>query len=401
MKKTVAILVVLGGLSFLGWTIYQKTQEAVQGAPRRPQNTAVAVEAAPVVRNSIRDVGRFSGSLYPASHITLAPKIGGRLEKLLVNIGDRVQSGHLVAVLEDDEYRQQVSQAEAEMEVARANLQERRNVLETAKREYERTVALRAKKIASESQLDAAQSEYKAQQAKLKVALAQVSQKEAELKMAKVRLSYTRIQIPEDPQASLRVVGEKFVDEGAMLTSNAPLVSIIDIGRLIAVINVIERDYSKIRLGLEAVISTDAFPGRTFSGRVIRIAPLLKETSREARVELEVLNEQTLLKPGMFVRADITFREKPDATVIPQTALVKRNGSQGVFLADLKERKARFVEVKTGITEGGRVEVLSPALEGSVITLGHHLLDDGSAIVLPGEKPAPKTGPAKERKEDK
>ena len=401
MKKTVAILVVLGGLSFLGWTIYQKTQEAVQGAPRRPQNTAVAVEATPVVRNSIRDVGRFSGSLYPASHITLAPKIGGRLEKLLVNIGDRVQGGHLVAVLEDDEYRQQVSQAEAEMAVAQANLQERRNVLETAKREYERTVALRAKKIASESQLDAAQSEYKAQQAKLKVALAQVSQKEAELKMAKVRLSYTRIQIPEDPQASLRVVGEKFVDEGAMLTSNAPLVSIIDIGRLIAVINVIERDYSKIRLGLEAVISTDAFPGRTFSGRVIRIAPLLKETSREARVELEVLNEQTLLKPGMFVRADITFREKPDATVIPQTALVKRNGSQGVFLADLKERKARFVEVKTGITEGGRVEVLSPALEGSVITLGHHLLDDGSAIVLPGEKPTPKTGPAKERKEDK
>ena len=401
MKKLIATLVILGGLGFLGWNIYLKSQAAAPGAPKKTKNAAVAVEVTPVVQTSIKDVGRFTGSLYPASSITLAPKIGGRLEKILVNIGDRVQGKHLVAILDDDEYSQQVSQAEAELEVARANLQERRNVLETAEREHDRTVALRKKKIASESQLDTSESEFKAQQAKLKVARAQVSQKEAALNMAKVRLSYTRIRVTEDPEAVLRVVGERFVDEGAMLASNAPLVSIIDIGKLIAVINVIERDYSKISPGLEAFITTDAFPGRTFSGKVVRIAPLLKEKSREARVELEVPNDQTLLKPGMFVRIGITFREKPKATVIPYSALIKRNGNQGVFLADLKEKTARFVPVTIGIVENGKVEVTDPPLSGSVVTLGRHLLEDGSPIVIPGDKPDSKPQPAQSRKGDK
>ena len=393
MKRLVALAVILGGLAYLGWSIYQKSLTVDQGGPRQKGNPAVAVEVVPVAKAAIRDLGRFSGSVNPISNIILAPKIGGRLEQIKVNIGDRVESGQLVAVLEDDEYTQQISQAEAEVEVARANLQERRNVLDTAKREYERTVALRAKKIASESQLDAADSEYKAQQAKLKVALAQLTQKETALNMANLRLAYTRVRVTEDKEAVLRVVGERFVDEGAMLTPNAPLVSIIDIGKLIVVINVIERDYSKIRPGLEAVITTDAFPDRTFTGRVVRIAPLLREKSREARVELEVPNKETLLKPGMFVRVEITFAEKPEAAVIPQSALLKREGKEGVFVADLGELKARFVPVKTGIVEGGRVEVLEPALSGPVITLGQHLIEDGSSIVLPGEKPGPGQGP--------
>ena len=95
---------------------------------------------------------------------------------------------------------------------ARTQEVERKTALENAKREYDRTVALRQKKIASESQLDAAASEYKAQQAKLKVALAQVSQMEAALKMADVRLSYTKIRVPENNIHGYRVVGERYVD---------------------------------------------------------------------------------------------------------------------------------------------------------------------------------------------
>ena len=131
-----------------------------------------------------------------------------------------------MAVLDDDEYRQQVDQAKAELDVARANVLERQNALENAKREYDRTVALRQKKISSESQLDASESEYNAEQAKLKVALAQVSQKEAALKMAQVRLSYTQITVPKNNTTGFRVVGERFVDQGEMLSANKPIVTI-------------------------------------------------------------------------------------------------------------------------------------------------------------------------------
>ena len=230
-----------------------------------------------------------------------------------------------------------------------------------------------------------ADSEYKTQQAKLQVAAAQVSQKQAALKMAKVRLSYTQIRVPPNHAGGQRVVGERFVDEGSMLAPNTPIVSILDIGTLIAVINVIERDYPKIKLGLPAVINTDAFPGQTFSGKVVRIAPLLMEKAREARVEIEIPNEQMLLKPGMFVRVQIEFELHENATVIPLAALVKRNGTQGVFVVDRQEKKARFVPVTVGIVNETRVEILKPQLTGAVVTLGQHLLEDGATIILPDE----------------
>jgi RND family efflux transporter MFP subunit len=385
MKKFFTIVIAIAGIGFLSWQIYEKTSGSKEGFGSRRGNPAVAVETAPIQKESIKEVGRFTGSLSPQSEFMVAPKIAGRLEKILVDIGDVVTADQLVAVLDDEEYQQQVYQAVAELEVARANLVEVKITSENAKREYERTVALREKKIASESQLDAAESEYKTQQAKLQVANAQVSQKQAALNMAKVRLSYTRIRVPPNHASQQRVVGERFVDEGSMLAPNTPIVSILDIGTLIGVINVIERDYPKIKPGLPAVINTDAFPGQTFSGKVIRIAPLLMEKAREARVEIEIPNQRMLLKPGMFVRVQMEFELHENATVIPQSAVVKRDGSQGVFVVDRQEKKVRFIPVTLGIVNEARAEILKPELSGEVVTLGQHLLEDGANIILPNE----------------
>jgi len=384
-KKWVIIIVVLTGLGFSGWHIYQKGSDSGKGLKRERLAVPVAVEVALVKKASIQQVGSFTGSLYPISKFILAPKIAGRLEKILVHIGDTVKGGQLVAVLDNNEYLQKVSEATAEVDVAKANLQERKSTIENAKREYERSIALRKKKILPESKFDAAESEFKTQQAKLKVAIAQVSQKEAALKIANVQLSYTQIQVPENNTLGYMVVGERFVDEGAMLAPNTPIASVLDIKKLIAAIYVIERDYPKIQLGLEAIISTDAFPGQTFNGKVIRIAPLLQEKSRQARVEIEILNAQNLLKPGMFVRVQIQFDEHENATVVPVAALAKRNETQGVFLADLKEKKARFVPVTVGIVNGIQAELLNTTITGSVVTMGHHLLEDGSLIIIPGK----------------
>lgn len=386
MKKIILMGTLLLAVSFFGWQIYQRVNSDKEIVKRGRKKIPVAVEVAPVQQATVQDIGRYSGSLYPNAAFVLAPKIGGRLEKIWVNIGDELQSDQLIAVLDDAEYKQQVSQAKAELEVARANLLEQENALENAKREHERAVALREKKIASESQLDASLSELKAQEAKLKVAVARVAQSEAAMRVANVRLEYTRIHVPGNNGTGYRVVGERFVDEGAMLAANTPIVSIIDIGKLVAVIHVVEQDYPKISVGQKAVISTDAFPDRSFPGKVLRIAPILKEKSREARIEIEIPNPRKILKPGMFVRAQIQFEKHENATVVPTAAVIKRNNSQGVFVVDPEGKTASFVPVTRGIVDSKITEILTPVLSGSVVVLGQHLLEDGAAIIIPGDR---------------
>ena len=386
MKKLFVTLVFLALIGLLGWQVYLRIDELRKPTARDRKAPPVPVEAEPVRKDTVRDIGFFTGTLYPYTQFIVAPKIAGRLEKLFVKIGDPVKKGQLIAVLEDDEYLQQVDQARAEREVARANVGEARSALDTARRELDRAKALRQKKIASESELDAAGAEFNSQEAKYKVALAQVAQKEAALKAAQVRLSYTKIRATWEEGDQDRVVGERFVDEGTMLAPNTPIVSILDICSLTGVIFVIERDYSKVKVGQEALISTDAFPDRTFSGKVVRMAPLIKETSREARVEVEIFNPEGLLKPGMFIRAQIEFSRQDNATIVPARALTKRGGREGVFILKREEMIAQFVPLKLGIANSEWVQVIEPPLSGLVVTLGQHMLEDGSAIVLPGEK---------------
>jgi RND family efflux transporter MFP subunit len=393
----------------------------------------------------------------------VAPKIAGRLEKLTVNIGDKVTQKYLVAVLDAQEYAREVEQARAEWEVAtanaeqvrldaaledaelvekvaqaeadlavaRASAQESRSGLLIAQREYERVQALREKKIASPSELDTAEAVYEAAKAKhevaqaqvthkaaaltasrirtsenqkkaraaqLQLAHAQVAQKQAALKVAEVRLAYARIEATWTPGegAEERFVGERFVDEGTMLKPNDPIVSVQDIDLVKAVVHVTERDYLKLKVGHPVTVTTDAVPGREFPGTVVRIAPALKESSRQARVEIEVANPGRVLKPGMFIRAAIELVKHDRALLVPRDALVRRGGRPGIFRADRAEGKARLVPLTTGLVEGESAEVLDPpaGLEGAeVVVLGHHLLEDGGAILLADEEPPGPAGP--------
>ncbi len=399
MRKAFVTLAVLILIGLIAWQITLRIIAHGNPAARQRGRLSVAVETEPIRKMTVRDVGSFTGTLYPAAQFIVAPKIAGRLEKLLVRIGDRVKKGQLIAVLEDDEYLQQVDQARAELQVAKANFDESRNALDTARRELERARVLRQKKITSESELDTVEAQFNAQDGKYKVAVAQVAQKEAALKAAQVRLSYTQIRATWEEGDENRLVGERFVDEGAMLAPNASIASVLDIHFIIGVIFVIERDYSKVRIGQRASISTDAYAEKIFPGKVVRVAPLIKETSREARVEIEIPNPEARLKPGMFIRVEIEFSRQEDATVVPFRALTKRGDRQGVFIADPKEKKAHFVPLRLGIGYDEWIQVIDPELSGSVVTLGQHMLEDGSAILLPGEKtPASSKEPAKAQK---
>jgi len=390
VKKTLFIFILLIAFGLLGWQVYQKIFSIEKTGPRFRRNVSVAVETEPVRKETIRDMGLFTGTLYPLSQFIVAPKISGRLEKLQVNVGDSINPNQLIAVLDQGEYAQQIDQARAELEVARANLEESKSNLDIAARELERAKSLRQKKIASESELDETAAQFQAQTARNKVAQAQLAQKAAALKAAEVRLSYTRIYSRVNGSNEQHwVVGERFVHEGDLLAPNTSIVSILDIGTLLAVIHIIEKDYPKVQVGQSATVTADAYPGKNFSGKIVRLAPLLKETSRQARAEIYISNPDTILKPGMFVRAMIEFDRHENATVIPVSSLVNREGRQGVFLADPKQMKVTFVPVTVGLVSGNLAEIIDPLVTGSIVTTGQHLLEDGGSIILPGSESSP------------
>ncbi len=384
MKKLLLLLLVLAVVAMAGWQLHGRFAGSDAANSAGHSKIPVAVEAQPIRKGPIDDVGVFTGSLEPKSQFVVAPKVAGWLRELLVDVGDTVTRKQVIAVLDDEEFAQEVEQARAELQVANANAANCASDLDITKREYERAKALREKQIASASELDASEASFNACQTRHKVSLAQVAQKEAALKTALVRLSYTKVQAFWEEGDETRVVGERFVDEGALLQVNQPIVSILQNNSLTAVVYVIERDYPKVTVGQQAVITTDAYPDKTFAGAITRIAPLLKESSRQARVEVEVPNADLMLRPGMFVRARVEFARHENATLIPLPALVRRNDREGIFIADPQNLKARFVPVTTGIVGTDLVEVTKPAISGLTITLGNHLLEDGSDIILPG-----------------
>ncbi|MBM3295307.1 MAG: efflux RND transporter periplasmic adaptor subunit [Candidatus Aminicenantes bacterium] len=391
-------------LALAGWGLYKLLFASGGGGPAGgPRGPVVAVETTPVRRGPIRDIGLFSGTLIPKTSFSVAPKISGKLKRLFVDIGDTVRQGQLIALLEDEEYQQQVLQAEADLRVARANLVEAKSSLELAKRDLERARTLHAKGIQSDAQLDSAIAQAGAQESRYKVAEAQEANRQAALETARVRLSYTQIRAAWERGSETRYVGERFVNEGAMLSVNTQIISIIELQPITAVLFVTDRDYQRLGTGQETTITSGAFTGKTFLGKVVRIAPLLQETSRQARVEVEITNPEGLLKPGMFITAQVEFGARAEATIVPINAVVQRNNLAGVFLADTENMKAGFVPVRIGIVQGEQAEVLEPAsLDGEVVTLGHHLLEDGAGIILPqrGDKPAGQPGaPAKKKAE--
>jgi RND family efflux transporter MFP subunit len=384
MKKLIVIVIILGLIGYGSWVAYQKIKASESPTGMRRAAMAVPIETRTIVKDTIQDIGVFTGSLIPKSQFTVAPKVSGWLKELLVNVGDTVTRNQVIAVLDDAEYTQQVEQVKAELLVAKANAQNSVSELELAKREYERVKALRDKQIASASELDGAEASFNSAKTRLDVSNAQVEQKQSALRAAELKLSYTKVQAfweSDNPNAA-RVVGERFVDVGTLLQANQPIVSILENDLLVAVIFVVEKDYSKIKINQSAIIDTDAFPGVTFTGKIARIAPLLIESSRQARVEIEIPNPKQLLKPGMFVRTNLLFAVHENATLVPRAAVVRRNDTQGVFIIDTEQKKVRFVPVTTGFMNNEVAEITEPEISGLVATLGNHMLEDGSSVTL-------------------
>ncbi|MET0089509.1 MAG: efflux RND transporter periplasmic adaptor subunit [Candidatus Thiodiazotropha sp.] len=375
------LLIVTG----VGWKVYQRLQETGGGTKQKSASRPIPVEVADIRVGDIELRRTFSGTLQAFTEFVVAPKLSGRIEQIDADLADIVTRGQVVARLDNDEYVQAVRQAEADLAVARANLAEAQSLLKIADRELERVDQLRRKGVSSESQRDTAMADQLAKAAHVEVTRAQVVRAQAELETARIRLGYTQVNADWGSGSEQRVVAERYVDEGETVSANAQLLRIVELDPMKAVFFVTERDYARLQPGQNAVLTTDAYPGEIFEAGIVRISPVFRENTRQARVELKVENRDLRLKPGLFVRIDVVLERAGSVTLVPEQALAKRDGQDGLFVVDPDGRQVHWRPVDIGIRHAQRVAVSGEGLTGRVVILGQQLLADGSSVTLSGE----------------
>jgi RND family efflux transporter MFP subunit len=386
MKKIIILIIlIITSLSVIFFNQIKIQTEPVHNISKR---SPIPVEAAEILNGPITLRRTFSGTLEAYTEFIVAPKISGRIERLLVHIADTISKGMVVAELDSDEYIQEVTQAEADLEVAKAKLMAAENALEIVNRELKRIETLRERGVKSDSQFDIVKANQLAKQAELAVAKANLTKAEAFLKTANIRLGYTKVIADWTGDDDQRVVAETFVNEGDTVSANSPFLLVVQLNPITGVIFVTEKDYTKLRINQIVMLSTDAYANDSFQGHIHRISPVFKKTTRQARIELRIDNPAKKLKPGMFIRASVILQRQENAIIIPQQALTIRNDQRGIFVVDEKKAMVKWRNVNIGIVEDGMAQVLGDSLSGYVVTLGQQLLADNSAVVISTVKPA-------------
>ncbi|MBS63587.1 efflux RND transporter periplasmic adaptor subunit [Salinisphaera sp.] len=380
-RRATLLLVAALVLVVAVWAIgYRGGDEA---GPGEREAGRVAVETRPAERRSIDDIREFSGTLEASATLTVAPKIGGQIASIAADIGDDVESGDTLIRLDDEEYRQALAEAEAQLEVAQAQYEQARSDARTAERTLARVRSLNDKGIAATAELDSAEAEASNARATATVARANIAQARAQVQTARIRLGYTEIraQWPDDERP--RQIGERMVEPGDTVAANTPLLRIVAVRPLTAVIQVPEALYPTLAVGQPAQLRIAGAETAAFDAEIARIAPVFDPETRRARVELTVPNAQGRLAPGMFVQVGLVAQRLTSALVVPRAALVRRGGDTGVFVVDSAAGVAHFVPVDVAFTQGDQAALRAPdTLEGPLVTLGQAQLEDGIEVAV-------------------
>ncbi|MEO5823705.1 MAG: efflux RND transporter periplasmic adaptor subunit [Vicinamibacteraceae bacterium] len=391
MKKVVLLLVTVSVLAGVAWVVWGRSSDtgaaaAGSAALARPTLT---VDLGETLRGPMSDIITVVGSLEGEASVEVSSKVNGRLEDVTVRIGDRVAKGALLAKVESREIQEQVNQAQASFEVARATVRQREADLKFAQTNLDRSRSLFERQLLPRQTLDDADARHQSSQAQLELSKAQFNQAQSRLDELKITLSATDIRSPVNG-----FVGKRLLDPGSFVSSNTTLLSMVQIDRVRLVANVVEKDLRRVRVGSTADVEVDAFPGEIFHGRVARLAPVLDPATRTAQMEVEVPNGDFRLKPGMYSRVRLIVATKPQALTVPVNAVVTIEGRRGVFQVKDSSvagvaQEADFVPIQTGLEDGTRIEILGGLSDPArIVTTGAAALRDGDPVTI-AARPSP------------
>ena len=322
------------------------------GFAAEPETAAAApdtrpiVEAAVIASGFLADVLEIAGRLEPRAEVMVSSELGGAVEEVRFDKGDRVERGALLARVGSDLLRAALAEAEAELEGARLDYVQ-------AKQLVEREASPRQDFLGAE---------------------VNVKRFEARVEAARLRLTRSEITAPVSG-----VIVQRDIEPGEVLGPGSPVAVLHDTAVLRATIGIPETDISFFSVGSPAAVSLDAYPDRSCDGRITYIAPTATRPRRSFEAEVEVENADGTLRSGLIVRTGLQRRVFEDAVVVARDALVERDGILHAFV--LEDGTAGLRSITLGPDEDDRV-VITAGLEvgETLITNGHRDLVDGQPV---------------------
>lgn len=312
----------------------------------------IPVEVTAIARGDIYAAYTGSASLEALREANVAAKVGGEVREILVEEGDVVERGDVLARLDGDRLR-------LELEQSRANVAR-------LEQEYERSVELNRKGLLAASAFETTKYELDA----LK----------AQYELARLEYAYTTIRAPISG-----VVSSRDIKVGNTIERNAPTFRITALDPLVAYLYVPEREFGRIAADQPVRMRIDALPGELFEGTVARISPTVDPETGTFKATVEVSDAQSRLKPGMFARLAVIYDQQRDTLLLPRDALIETTSGNSVFV--IREGVARRVEVETGYAWEGDVAVLEGLHDDDrVVVVGQAALKDGSKVRVIGEE---------------
>lgn len=392
MKRIViaVVLIIIASAAFLSFR------------GKRPDATYTT---APAEKGSITATVAATGTLSAVTTVQVGTQVSGTIQTLAVDYNSRVRKGDVLAELDPSLFQASVQQAEGNLAAAEAQLLKSRATLADARRTLERNRRLLEAGIISQADLDQAQTAYDSAEAQLRGSEGGVAQARGAVAQARTNLKNSVIRSPVDG-----IVISRSVDVGQTVAASFQTPTLFTIARDLTKmqieVSVDEADISRVKVGQKAAFTVDAHPDRRFTGTVVQVrsAPVVNQNVVTYVVVVSVDNRDLLLKPGMTANVSIETSRRDDVLTIPMAALRfrpsdgtegKREGrqqprgtrpqtggqpKQKVHI--LKDGKPVPVEIRTGISDGTRVEVV----EGS--------LREGDQVIVEqqGGKQTKKTG---------
>jgi RND family efflux transporter MFP subunit len=360
---------------------------AAQDKPRSPADSAPAreVRVVPAAERTLLRTVAAIGTLAAEDQITLSAKVAGRVEMIDVDLGSRVARGQAIARLDQTDFKLRVEQAEAALQQARARLglaptgqeesvepektaivRQARAVLDEARLTRDRGVKLLEQELIARAQLDTAESNLRVAEGRYQDALEEVrnrqavlAQRRSELELARQQLADTVVVAPVDG-----AVSQRQTSPGEYLAAGAPMATLVRIHPLRLRMLVPEREAPGVRVGQTVRLTIDG-DATVYTGRVVRLAPIVQELNRTLTVEAEVPNERGVLRAGAFARAEIVTDTAQPIVTVPSSALVVFAGVEKVLV--VRGGKTAELRVQTGRRLGGDVEIVDGLKRGEFV----------------------------------
>jgi RND family efflux transporter MFP subunit len=370
----VTVLLVLA--FFAGYVPLQKRTTLIRREAAERERGIPRVEVIEVGRSSVKSELELPGSIQAVTEAPLLARADGYIKQRLVDIGDRVQAGQLLAEIEAPEMDQQLTQARANLQVARdaleqalANYEQGKSNLELARVTADRWGRLVTKGAVSRQENDQYQAQYRAQLANVAalekaIAAQRSSIAAAEANVARLdqMLSYRLVKAPFDG-----VITVRNIDTGALVNAgNTLLFRIAQTGTLRIYVNVPQSNAGAVRRGQSAQLSVSNLPGRRFTGTVARTANALDPATRTLLVEVQVPNPNGALLPGMYAQVDLSSARPTPPLLIPGDALVVlQDGTQVALVGP--DHTVHMQKIVVGRDYGSQLEVLDGLRPGDRI----------------------------------